>query len=167
MSIKRTQKEQGGRSGGVITPVGVVRSRAPCKNFQRFKRKHAITAGPEVVVGKNTNTLFFYKPLGQIVALKADYDCKIFSPKSCLIVAQSLKINLVITLVIYVKRFLTGKLNFCGTKEEMEKRRIRREKNHFVAEGNGPPSKLFFKIKNPQYIGGFCFTKKQYIGETD
>ena len=59
MPIKKKHKKAGERSGGAITPVGVVRSRASCKNFQRYKRKHAITAGPEVVVGKNTNTLFF------------------------------------------------------------------------------------------------------------
>ena len=44
-----------------------------------------------------------------------------------------------------VKRFLTGKLNFCGLKQEMEKRRIRREKPDFVAERNGLQANYFLK----------------------
>ena len=44
-----------------------------------------------------------------------------------------------------VKRFLTGKLNFCGPKQEMEKRRFRREKPHFVAERNDLQANYFLK----------------------
>ena len=44
-----------------------------------------------------------------------------------------------------VKRFLTGKLTFCGPKQEMEKRRFRREKPHFVAERNDLQANYFLK----------------------
>lgn len=62
-----------------------------------------------------------------------------------------------------VKRFLTGKLNFCGPKQEMEKRRIRREKPHFVAERNGLQVNYFLKQKKPQYIGWAFVSQKNNI----